>query len=169
MKVSELMTRDPVLCHPEDTMAGAARLMWEADCGCVPVVDDGRVVGIITDRDITMAAYTRNRPLEGMPVRQAMATDVRVCHADDDLDVALRTLGEAQLHRLPVVDEHDRPIGLLSLANVLQAVGQGPRAGRGELAGGALATLRDVTRPRTPARPRRAAMTVVPAALPAHA
>jgi len=85
MKAKELMTRDVATCRPEDPMAAAARIMWERDCGIVPVVDgDGRPVGVVTDRDLCMASFTRNEPLSRMPVRDAMAKKPFACREEDD-------------------------------------------------------------------------------------
>jgi CBS-domain-containing membrane protein len=75
MRVEQLMTRDVKVCRAEDTLSRAAQLMWEHDCGCVPVIGtngDGRLVGIITDRDIAMAAYTQGWPQSAIPVSTAM-------------------------------------------------------------------------------------------------
>jgi CBS domain-containing protein len=121
MRVEQLMTRDVQTCRPGDPLSVAARIMWERDCGCVPVVepDDGaaRVVGMITDRDICMAAYTQGRPLADIKVESAMARSVRSCRFTDSIATALRILEENQLHRLPVLDQHDHLVGLLSLAD----------------------------------------------------
>ena len=76
MKVEQLMTMNPSSCHPEDTMQQAARIFWEHDCGCAPVTDhDAHVVGMITDRDVCMAAYTQGKPLTELSVASAMATN----------------------------------------------------------------------------------------------
>ena len=79
MKVAELMTRSVLAAHPQDSLARAAQMMWDHDCGALPVIDDsGRVLGMITDRDVCMAAYTQGRPLAEIPVEIAgKATDPR--------------------------------------------------------------------------------------------
>ena len=85
MKARDLMTPDVATCRPDEPMAEAARIMWERDCGIVPVVDaEGRPVGVVTDRDLCMASFTRNEPLSRMPVRDAMAKEVFSCREDDD-------------------------------------------------------------------------------------
>jgi len=95
--------------------------MWERDCGCVPVVEaengTARLVGMITDRDVCMAAYTQGRLLSEIEVRSAMATSVRSCRPTDSLHSALKTMEKNQFHRLPVIDEHGRLVGILSLAD----------------------------------------------------
>jgi len=121
MRVEELMTKSPRTCRPDDTLSQAAQIMWEADCGAVPVVSsdgEGRVVGIITDRDVCMAGYTRGMTLAQMRVREAMTKDLRCCKASDTLAEAEAALRGAQVRRLPVVDESAHLVGLLSLADL---------------------------------------------------
>jgi CBS domain-containing protein len=128
--VSELMMSAPQTCRPTDTLNRAAELMWEHDCGCLPVVDDERrLVGMITDRDACMAAYTQGRRLEDMPVRSAMSGDVRSCHADDSLATAEHAMQQHQVRRLPVVDAERRVVGILSLNDI--AVAAAVEQGRG--------------------------------------
>jgi CBS domain-containing protein len=121
MRVEELMTKSLRTCRPDDTLSQAARIMWEADCGAVPVVSgdgEGRVVGIVTDRDACMAAYTRGQALEQLHVREAMATDLRCCRPSDTLAEAETAMRSAQVRRLPVVDESGHLVGLVSLADL---------------------------------------------------
>jgi CBS domain-containing protein len=116
MKAKTLMCRDAAACHPDDTMADAARIMWEKDCGVVPVVDDGRrVVGIVTDRDICMAALTQGRMLAGMRVRDAMQAPVHCCTESDTRPQIHALMREYQVRRLPVVDRDGRLLGVVSL------------------------------------------------------
>lgn len=128
MKVEQLMTRTVRTCHPDDTLNTPAQIMWEHDCGCVPVVMDeeggARVVGMVTDRDICMAAYTQGRPLEAIRVSNAMSQRVCSCRPTDPLRVALNVLRANQLHRLPVVDSDDHLIGVLSLADIAREAGR---------------------------------------------
>jgi CBS domain-containing protein len=121
MRVEEFMTKSPRTCRSDDTLSQAAQIMWEADCGAVPVVSsdgEGRVVGIVTDRDVCMAGYTRGRPLQEIRVREAMAKDLRCCKASDTLAEAEASMRSAQVRRLPVVDESGHLVGLLSLADL---------------------------------------------------
>ena len=77
MNVSELMTHAPAVCTTSDHLTRAAQIMWERDCGAVPVIDDaGKLAGIVTDRDICMAAYTQGRALHEIPVANAMSKSV---------------------------------------------------------------------------------------------
>lgn len=116
MKAKNLMTRDVATCRPEDPMALAARIMWQRDCGVVPVVDgDGRVVGVVTDRDLCMASYTRSEPLSRMPVRDAMAKELFACREGDDEAAVHAAMREHRVRRLPVLDDEGRLLGIVSL------------------------------------------------------
>lgn len=127
MLVRYLMTQNPSSCRPSDHLDAAARLMWETDCGAVPIVDDGgRVVGMLTDRDVCMAAYTQGEPLRSIPVSVAMARDVVTCAAEDDVDVAEQAMRDARIRRLPVVDKDRRLVGMLSLNDLArEAINKG--------------------------------------------
>ena len=121
VKVHELMTRDVKTCGRDDTVNRAARIMWEHDCGCVPVVDGGgQVVGMVTDRDVCMAAYTQGLPLPAIRVETAMSKQVHACRPDDSLLVAERVMREHRVRRLPVVAPDGTLAGILSLNDVAQ-------------------------------------------------
>ena len=126
MTVEQLMTRNVETCHPADSLSVAARIMWERDCGCVPVVDEpngaARVVGMITDRDVCMAAYTQGRSLAAIDVGSAMARIVHSCRPKDSVKEAMKIMEANRLRRLPVVDQDDRLVGLLSLADAAREV-----------------------------------------------
>ena len=132
--VRELMTAAAHRCHPDDTLGRAAQLMWDNDCGCVVVVDHlDRVVGIVTDRDVCMAAYTQNKALGEIPVSRACATDVVTCGVDDNLTKAQELMINHQIRRLPVVENDGHLVGLLSLSDLAQhahfiATAQGARS-----------------------------------------
>ena len=149
MNVSEVMTRDIHCCRPIDSMEQAAEIMWEQDCGCVPVVDDDfRLQGMITDRDIAMAAYTTGQRLRSLPVQRAMAQDVTSCSDSETVDAALQKLSERQLHRLPVVDEQQRVVGVLSMADIVRATGQLHGRSHRKLADELVGALTEVSRKR---------------------
>ena len=123
MTVGQLMTRQVRTCRPADSLNTAAEIMWEQDCGCVPVVQQGdressRLVGMLTDRDICMAAYTQGRPLTAIQATSIMQRDLATCVETDPVGVALNILGTRRLHRLPVVQGDGELVGLLSLADV---------------------------------------------------
>jgi CBS domain-containing protein len=113
------MTQPVYSCNVQDRANAAAQIMWEHDCGVVPVVDGGgRVVGVLTDRDLCMAVHFQNKPLTEIPVTGVMAQQVCTCVADDDVVDAERVMAERQIHRLPVVNEQGSLVGILSLADV---------------------------------------------------
>jgi len=134
MKVEDLMTRDVRTCRPEDDLAIAARIMWDYDCGCVPVIDGNRrVVGMITDRDVCMAAFTRGLPLHSITVAQAMSGIVQVCGPGDAITAAHATLRETQLRRLPVVADDGTIVGILSVTDLARAAARQKATKRGGL------------------------------------
>jgi len=94
--------------------------MWDHDCGCAPVVDThGKLVGIVTDRDICMAAYTQGMPLADIRVERVMSARVISCGRGDELETAHQLMRTHEIHRIPVVDTRGRPIGILSLSDVI--------------------------------------------------
>lgn len=123
--VADVMTSSPRACRRSDSLVVAAKILWENDCGAVPVVDDGqRMVGMITDRDCLMAAFTRGRKLEDLSVQSAMAHMVFAVRASEPVDAAVRRMAEHAVRRLPVLDDHGRLCGMVSLADLAQ-----PKAG----------------------------------------
>lgn len=130
MKVEQLMTRTVRACGIEDSLETAARIMWDADCGFVPVLDeDGRVVGVVTDRDICMAALHERRPLSAIPVSHSMAKEVFSCSPHDPIAEAERLMKLKQVHRLPVTDVGGKLLGILSLNDIVLEAGR--ERGRG--------------------------------------
>jgi CBS domain-containing protein len=116
MRIDKVMHQPVVTCSVADRLDTAARLMWEKDCGALPVVEaDGRVIAMITDRDICMAAYTKGLPLNAIPVRSAMSDQLFACHPEDSVSEAEKRMGEKQVRRLPVVDADGRVVGILTL------------------------------------------------------
>lgn len=119
MKISELMTRDVKSCALNETLNSAARIMWDHDCGCVPVVDaHRRLVGIVTDRDLSMAAYTQGLPLGAIPIERAMSSRVIACSPSDSVATAHRLMRTHEIHRLPVVNSSGALVGILSLSDL---------------------------------------------------
>lgn len=123
MNVSELMTAKTRTCSIDDNLATVAQVMSEHDCGCIPLVDDaGRVTGIVTDRDICLAAYNRDQPLSKIPATYAAARDVVTVQPDDTIERAEALMRQHEVRRLPVVDDQGRPIGLLSIDDLVHGV-----------------------------------------------
>jgi CBS domain-containing protein len=120
MQVKELMTENAKACTLTDNLAEVARLMWEADCGIVPVVaEGGKVVGLITDRDICMAAMTTGRNVTNIAVEDVVSGKVFTCKADEDIHSALDTMRENKVRRLPVTAADGRLQGMLSMNDVM--------------------------------------------------
>ena len=117
MKISECMTRDVELASPDMSLRDAARLMARCDSGALPVGENDRLVGMITDRDIAIRAVAEGRGPEAR-VRDAMSQDVRWCYEDDDADEALQMMGEQQIRRLPVLSHEKRLVGIVSIGDL---------------------------------------------------
>jgi len=116
MIIQSLMTKNPRCCRPEESLKTAAHIMWESDIGSIPVVDrEQRVVGMITDRDICMAANFQDRPLSEIQVHQAMASKIVACQPGDDIKTAERLMRDNQVHRVPVIDRNGHLLGVLSV------------------------------------------------------
>ena len=123
MRIQELMTKPAVTCSQDDSLNTAARLMWEHDCGSLPVLgDDGKVVGVLTDRDVCMAAYTQGRPLSAIRAATAMARQVYSCRSNEAIEAAEELMADKHIRRLPVVDAEGHPVGVLSLNDLARAV-----------------------------------------------
>ncbi len=125
MTVENIMTRDVTCCGPDETLDRAAQIMWERDCGCVPVLSDGRVVGMITDRDCCMAAYTKGQPLSAIRVGDAMAREVRFCGPREGLATVEERMREYQIRRMPVIEDDGRLVGIVSLNDLALAAERG--------------------------------------------
>ncbi len=129
MKVKELMTTEAKSCREYSTLNTAAQIMWDHDVGCIPVVDrENRVIGILTDRDICMSAYLQGVPLTGALVTSAMSKQVFSCRPEDEIATAAKLMREKQLHRLPVIDEQGRLVGILSVNDLAREAAQEGRA-----------------------------------------
>jgi CBS domain-containing protein len=119
MKVKELMTSDVKYCNLDTNLAAAARIMWEEDCGAIPVTDSrGNVVGLITDRGICIAGATRSRTEGEIPVKEVISKTLFSCAPGDDVRGALETMRIQKVRRLPVVDQGGRLMGIVSLHDI---------------------------------------------------
>jgi CBS domain-containing protein len=117
MQVSELMTRDVRIASPDDRLEIAAKMMAEIDSGVLPVGENDRLVGMITDRDIAIRAVATGMGPD-TKVREIMSKEVKYCFEDEDLDDVTDKMGELQVRRLPVLNREKRLIGILSLGDV---------------------------------------------------
>lgn len=120
MRVREFMTTSVVRCRPDTNLAAAAALMWDKDCGTLPVVgDNGKVTGMITDRDICIALGTRDRRASELCVRDVTSGHARTCQPDDEIHSALKSMREGHIRRLPVVNNAGALVGILCMDEVI--------------------------------------------------
>jgi CBS domain-containing protein len=118
------MTRDVYVANPDETIQQAAIAMAGLDAGVLPVGDDDRLVGMITDRDIAIRAVAGGKGPDAK-VRDVMTTDVKYCFDDQEIEDVTLNMGEIQVRRMPVVDRHKRLVGILSLGDVAVIDGDG--------------------------------------------
>ena len=119
MMTRDLMTKQVASVRATDSTAVAARLMWDCDCGALPVLDDeGRAIAMITDRDICMAALMRDRAPSAIPVSDAMSRGLQCCGPDDSVSFAEQLMRTHQVRRIPIVDENQRLVGIIAQADI---------------------------------------------------
>jgi len=129
MKVKDVMTKAVHSCAAQEPLAKAAAIMWQHDCGCVPIVDEAqKVIGMITDRDICMATWIQGKPVHELTASVPMSKQLWTCRAADDLDAAERTMRDKKVRRLPVVDAGMKLVGILSLSDIARV--EQPPAGK---------------------------------------
>jgi CBS domain-containing protein len=117
MKVSEVMTREVQTVRPDQTVREAASFMLRADAGAIPVTEGDRLIGMITDRDIAVRGVAEGHGPD-TPVRDLMTNDIVAARVDDDTDDVAAKMSEAQVRRLPVIDESERLCGIVSLGDL---------------------------------------------------
>jgi CBS domain-containing protein len=143
MQIRDLMSRGVEVIRPETSVKEAAKKMSQLDVGPLPVCDGERLVGMVTDRDITVRAVAQGCDPNTTPVRDVMTSDVGYCFADQDLSTAARMMERCQIRRLPILDREKRLVGIVSLGDV--ALHSGDQALAGE-------ALQNVSEPAAPAR-----------------
>jgi len=136
VRVNECMTRDVTIANPQETICDAAKMMAECDAGVLPVGENDRLVGVITDRDIAVRAVAEGKGPD-VRIRDVMSGEVRYCFEDDDIDEVLANMGELQVRRLPVLNRDKRLVGIVSLSD-LATNGASTKAGK---------ALTDIARP----------------------
>ena len=152
MKVKEVMTATPYYCQPEMNLGSATELMWNANCGFLPVEGtDGKVVGVVTDRDICVALGTRNRLAGDVTVGEVMSGKLYSCDPEDDIHVALQTMKEGTVRRLPVIAKNSTLAGVVSTDDILlraepTSMGRHPELSTDEV----VRTYRAITRRQVP-------------------
>ena len=123
MRVSEAMTRDVRVCTPGSSIRECAKQMADIDAGAIPVGDNDRLVGMITDRDIAIRAVAAGKGPD-TPVRDVMSTEVLYVFEDEELDQVARNMADIQVRRLPVVNRDKRLVGIVSLGDLAQKQGK---------------------------------------------
>jgi CBS domain-containing protein len=137
MKVSDCMTRDVRVASPTQSLREAAQLMAELDVGVLPVGENDRLVGMVTDRDIAVRGVARGCSPDAT-VREVMTDDVKYCYADQSIEEVSRNMGDVQVRRMPVVDREKRLVGIISLSDIANGEGAVDEAGE---------ALRDISQP----------------------
>jgi CBS domain-containing protein len=125
VKVKEIMTGEPRTCSPDTNLAAAAALMLDGDCGILPVLEDGQLIGVVTDRDMYIALATRDRRASKLTVGEVVQAPVFTCGPDDDVQTALETMKQHGVRRLPVEGFGRTVMGIVSMDDVVLA--SGPR------------------------------------------
>ena len=139
MKVKELMTADPATLAPDATLGEAATLMKQEDCGSIPIVQDGRLVGIVTDRDIVIRAIAAGKDPRSTRISEVMSADPVTVRSDDDAKEAERLMAERQIRRLPVCDD-GKLAGILVIGQLARRERDDERVGE---------TLKEISEPKS--------------------
>jgi CBS domain-containing protein len=140
LRAGDVMTRSVITVHPDDSIQHAARMMSDCDCGAVPVVDwQGRMMGMITDRDITVRMVANRADLSHARVSDCMTNQSFACHVSDSLDSCMRSMSNHKIRRMPIVDDRNRVVGIVSQADLAQHAmdshGRGERRRVGDVVG----------------------------------
>ena len=129
MKVREAMSREVRLCSPDDSIRDAARMMREIDAGSIPVGENDRLVGMLTDRDITVRAVAEGMGPE-TSIREVMTPEIHYCFEDEDIDDVCEKMSDQQIRRLPVLDDAKRLVGIVSLGDLARKADGADEAGQ---------------------------------------
>jgi CBS domain-containing protein len=122
MRIDEIMTRPIVTCRPGDSLDKAVATMIEYDCGALPVIGaDGHIAGIITDRDVCLAAHHEGLPLGRIRVEQAMTTRIIAARPRDSVESVEKLMAENKIRRVPVIDDRGHPVGMISFNDIVRS------------------------------------------------
>src|SRR5687768_2238281 len=117
MRISDVMTREVATVRPDQTAQEAANFMLNSDAGSIPVTDGDRLIGMITDRDIAVRGIAKGHGPD-TPVRELMTSGLICARIDDDVEEVATKMSEAQVRRLPVIDESEKLVGIVSLGDL---------------------------------------------------
>lgn len=145
MTIAKLMTKEVESCTQDTDLAAAAMIMWRADCGIVPVVEreSNRLAGVITDRDVCMAAGTKHQAACCIPVGDVMARKVVTCRSSETARAVMARMAEHRVRRVPVVDDKDGLVGVVSIADLIRAT-ESPNLGTGVTSEDVVTALRAI-------------------------
>ena len=128
MYVRDLMTRDVTTCMPDTSADSAAMMMWNNDCGSVPVIDEnGKAIGMITDRDICMAVALQRRSASEIQVRDFMSDELFSCQPEQDIRQAMKTMASHKIKRIPITNGNGQVEGILSIDDIVACAERGAR------------------------------------------
>jgi CBS domain-containing protein len=148
--VADVMSREVATCAPDTSLGEAARRMWHRDVGCLVVIDQGRVVGVLTDRDVCMSGYFESRRLDEIPAATAMSKELHVCTPESPLRLVATTMREHRVRRMPVLDREGQLVGIIALGDLARAAASGRDDDGGAIHGQDVATtLAAITAPST--------------------
>ena len=131
MDVREVMTPDVVIASPDDTLQHAAEMMVDIDSGILPVGEKDRLVGMLTDRDITVRAVAAGKAPAECKVREVMSPEIKYIYEDESLEDAARNMSQLQIRRLPVLNREKRLVGIVSLSDLARKEANTAKALRG--------------------------------------
>lgn len=127
MRTDHLMTRNVHTCSKDDSLADAARVMWEADVGCLVVTEpEGRAIGMITDRDLAMAGYIQGVALRDASVGSAMSSGVHSCAPETPINEVEQEMDRERIRRVPVIDGDGKLVGILTLGDLARSAQSSP-------------------------------------------
>jgi CBS domain-containing protein len=133
MKAKDIMTENPCCCSPNDSVQDVARTMRDHDCGAVPVTDKGRLVGIVTDRDLTVRVLAAGLD-HGSKIADVISREPSTCSPDADLSEVERIMSDQQVRRIPIIDADKHCVGIVSQADLARASFDGRRISEHEMA-----------------------------------
>ncbi|MGI8883319.1 MAG: CBS domain-containing protein [Pyrinomonadaceae bacterium] len=148
MKVQDVMTSDAAFCLPTSNLADAAAIMWQKDCGIVPILDaENRVVGLITDRDAFIAAFSRDCQPSKIKLEEFCRENIIVCQPNEKIGDALRKMRKHRIKRLPVTSQNGELVGIISITDILSTTSKNKKASK-KLRKKIVSTLLEIGKPR---------------------